>query len=339
MDIALYSQNLKGIGGKNLNTKFKSFHVYLRNTKFFNKLSAVFHIRELFTRYDLMHITHNFEYVANPKNCIVTIHDAFFMKINETQFNHLAMRKEVPEFAKRCRHIITCSEYSKKDIIETMGINPAKITVIPWGIDHTNFYIEDDCNISKSYLEIQYDIRKPYFLSVSCNAERKRTDVLVKAYLTYIRDNNETLNDLVLVWNNPPSELKEYISKFDVKLQQRIHFLHNVSNDDLRKLYNCATASFTPSSYEGFGLPILEAMACGCPVVAANNSSLPEVGGDAAIYVDEPIHDSLIDIISKIESNSIDLNSLSNKGIEHAAKYTWGRAAKATIELYNKLLK
>lgn len=338
VDIMLYSQNMKGIGGSDIATKFKCCHVYLRNNNICNKLSSTFRLRELLTKYDLMHITHNFEVVPYPEKCIVTLHDAFFMKINEQRFDHKTMRCVVPPFIKKCRHIITCSEYSKKDIIETMDVSPEKITVIPWGIDHDVFYVESNRDVSRLRLKSEFNISYPYFLSVSCNAERKRTDMLIRSYIKYITVNPTASNDLVLVWANPPIELLTEISNAGPEAVRRIHFLKNVSNDDLRLLYNCATASFTPSAYEGFGLPILEAMACGCPVVSAYNSSLPEVGGNAAFYLDEPIEATIFSAFADFEQKEIDKSSFVKNGMFQASKFTWQRAAEATIEVYLKAL-
>lgn len=337
-EVMLYSQNLKGIGGRNLNTHFKTRHCYIRNNDACNRLSAQIRIREFLTQYDLMHITHNYEIVAHPERCIVTLHDAFFMRINETQFNHLNMRKVAPPFIQKCKHVITCSEYSKHDIIETMGINPDKITVIPWGIDHNTFYAEELKEEVQEKLELLFDIKRPYYLSVSCNAERKRTDKLIEAYIDYIKEFGEPSNDLILVWNNPPSNVLSAINNAGQRAVSHIKFLSNVSNDELRYLYNGATASFTPSAYEGFGLPLLEAMACGCPVVSANNSSLPEVGGDVAIYLDEPIIPSLKKIIGQFENGEIDRIELKNKGVERAKLFTWERAAKETVKVYERAL-
>lgn len=334
-EIVLYSQNMKGIGGRNTGLPFKSKHLYLPHRANIDKLLARFPVREWLTGYDLMHIPHNFEYVHRPDKCVVTLHDALFMKIQESAFEHEKMKQLVPPFMHQCRHIITCSEASKRDIIETMGIAPEKITVIYWGVKHDIFYPQDDKLAVKECIKTRFELSAPYFLSVSCNAERKRTDVLVRSYLT-LSKRRQLQHDLVLVWGNPPQTLMDEIQHSSVS--QRIHFLKNISDDDLALLYNGAKALFFPSSYEGFGLPILEAMACGTPVVTSNNSSLGEIAADAAIYLSEPVYESLIDVMERLEEDVIDIDSLIKKGLQRVLQFTWGKTANETVQVYSNIL-
>lgn len=335
-EVMLYSQNMKGIGGRNMHVPFKCRHLYLPNRRNVNKVLAHLPVREMLTDYDLMHITHNFEYVHSPGRCIVTIHDALFMKMQEKAFEHNRMRLEVPPFARKCKHIITCSEASKQDIVETMQIEPEKVTVIYWGVKHEMFHpLRLDKEEITRLLRVRYpNMPAHYFLSVSCNAERKRTHILVQQYIELCRQ--KPVNDLVLVWETPPTWLLEQIN--NSKAAGRIHFLTNVTDQELALLYNGATASFMPSLYEGFGLPVLEAMSCGTPVVTCRNSSLEEIGGDAAIYLTEPIEASLLKTMENLGNNSIDTVAFRQKGLERSAQFHWERTAKAYIKLYQNLL-
>lgn len=334
-EIGLYSQNMKGIGGRNTGLPFKSKHLYLPHRENIDKLLAHLPVREWFTGYDLMHIPHNFEYVYRPDKCVVTLHDALFMRIQETAFEHEKMKRLVPPFMHQCRHIITCSEASKRDIIDTMGIMPDKVTVIYWGVKHDIFYPQNDKTAVREHIRTKFELSVPYFLSVSCNAERKRTDVLVRSYLALSKQ-QQIQHDLVLVWGNPPQSLLGEIQQSGVS--QRIHFLKNISDADLALLYNGAKALFFPSSYEGFGLPILEAMACGTPVVTSNNSSLGEVALDAAIYLSEPVFESLIDVMGRFEKDTIDVAPLIKKGLNRASEFTWAKTASETVQVYSKFL-
>lgn len=334
-EIELYSQNMKGIGGRNTGLPFKSKHLYLPHRANIDQLLSRFPVREWLTGYDLMHIPHNFEYVHRPDKCVVTLHDALFMKIQETAFEHEKMKRLVPPFMHQCRHIITCSEASKRDIIATMGIAPEKITVIYWGVKHDIFYPQNDKTAVREHIRTKFELSAPYFLSVSCNAERKRTDVLVRSYLA-LSKRQQLQHDLVLVWGNPPQSLLDEIQQSGVS--QRIHFLKNISDNDLALLYNGAKALFFPSSYEGFGLPILEAMACGTPVVTSNNSSLGEVASDAAVYLSEPVFESLIDVMVRFEKDMIDVAPLIKKGLNRASEFTWAKTASETVQVYSKFL-
>lgn len=334
-EVTLYSQNMKGIGGRNTKLPFKNCHVYLPHREKIDKLLAKFPVRECLTGYDLMHIPHNFEYVHRPEKCVVTLHDALFMKIQEKAFEHEKMKVIVPPFIQKCKHVITCSNASKKDIIETMEIAPEKVSVIYWGVKHDIFYPQPNKTRIKQELQSKFNIANPFYLSVSCNAERKRTDVLVNSYLTLLKDKQIT-HDLVLVWGNPPQTLLNEIKRSG--FQTRIHFLKNISDTDLALLYNGATAMFFPSSYEGFGLPLLEAMACGTPVVTCRNSSLDEIAGEAAIYLEEPVSESLINTLNDIEQNHFDFNTLIEKGIKRAKDFNWKETAEKMVLVYSKAL-
>lgn len=334
-EIVLYSQNMKGIGGRNTGLPFKNKHLYLPHREKIDRLLARFPVREWFTGYDLMHIPHNFEYVYRPDRCVVTLHDALFMKMQESAFEHEKMKQIVPPFMHQCKHIITCSEASKRDIVETMGIQPEKITVIYWGVKHDIFFPQKDKLSVRDKLQSKFKLSNPYFLSVSCNAERKRTDVLVRSYIT-LSNKQPLSHDLVLVWGNPPISLLEEVK--NSRVTNRIHFLKNISDEDLALLYNGADAMFFPSSYEGFGLPLLEAMACGTPVVTCHNSSLGEIAGDAALYLDEPVLNSLMEVIMKFEQHKLEPDSMIEKGLERAALFNWEKTAKDTIQVYSKML-
>ncbi len=324
-DIELYTQNIKGVSAKHLNTGFCTHHVYLKNTQKYNKISSKLHFRELLSHYDLQHITHNYEIVRDPSRCIVTVHDAFFMKLDVSNFNYASLRVQYPPFIRKCKHIITCSEYSKKDIIELIDVPEERITVIPWGINHSVFYVEQDKESVRRRIKNELGINCPFFLCVSCDAGRKRTSELINSYLLLEKPEN----DLVLVWANPSAEIKALI-----KRNPRIHLLPIISDETLRLLYNGATAAINPTSYEGFGLPILEAMACGCPAITCPNSSLPEVGGDVAIYIEEPVSEGLPLIMRSIENGEIDLSHARLNGPIQASHFTWKHTAESTAKVY-----
>lgn len=334
-EVTLFSHNFKGIGAKNLDVPFCKKHLYLRNNPTWNKIISKFPIREWFTGYDLQHITHNFEYVRHPEKCIVTLHDALFMKLQEQAFGHDKMKTIVPPFIRQCKHVVTCSESSKKDIVETMGVDSEKISVIYWGINHQRFRVFGDKADVARKLQEKFQLLSPYILSVSCNAERKRTDRLVRAYIEYGKT-NVPQNDLVLVWGNPPQDLLNDIAKS--RCRDKIHILKNVSDDDLALLYNGAKVFVFPSVYEGFGLPIIEAMACGTPVVTCKNSSLSEIAQDAAIYLEEPVEQSLVATLVKIEADQFPWDELVAKGLQRAKQFNWQNTARETASVYARCL-
>lgn len=335
-DIILYSQNMKGIGSRSLQHTFHAKHLFLPNSGFVNKWFQHLPIKESFCRYDLLHIPHNYEYIFRPEKTIITLHDAIFMHRIDKEFErfHLAMREKVPALMHQCKGIITASEASKLDIVRSMDIHPNKIDVIYWGIDHKVFYPQKDKNLVRKIISTQFGISQPFFLSVSCNADRKNTHKLVVAYLRLAKQC--PVNDLILIWRNPPGFVLKIIEQS--RMSHRIHFFSNIPDHSLSVLYNGATAFIYPSSYEGFGLPILEAMACGTPTVTCRNSSLPEIGGDAALYMNEPTTENIFDFLECFENNRSDTTQLFNKGIKQASKFHWENAALKYLNIYKRYL-
>ena len=333
-EIMLYSQNVKGVGVHQLNTPFKKRHLYIPYRESFNNLLVKSPIKEWLTRYDIMHIPHNYEIVRQPEKCVVTLHDALMKKSPE--FHDPKTEAVFMPFIQKVNHIITCSSSSKKDIIETMNVEPPKISVIHWGFKHHVFFKQNKSkNDIKTIIKLKWKLERDYFLTVSCNTQRKRTDKLVDAYIRLSR--TEKLNhDLVLVWQTPPEWLVEKVKQ--AGLQERVHFLSNITDENLALLYNGATAMFFPSSYEGFGLPIIESMACGCPVITCNNSSLGEVGEDAVIYLDEPVEKSLLEMFQVIDQHKIELSPYIQKGLKRAKIFNWNKTAEQTINIYKKSL-
>lgn len=326
-EILLYTQNLKGVNAKPLNTHFKTLHTYLRFDDLGRKLAKQFRLREILGRYDLQHITHNYEEVTDPSKCIVTIHDVMFFSFPENKAEPDKNQLIIPPFARKAKHIITISENSKREIMEYMNVPASNITVIPWGINHEIFFPHDvDSN--------KWTGNDPYFISVSCNAKRKNAISTVKAFRKFAVNN--PAHHLILVWGNPSEEVLKIAS--EPVVNNKIHFISNLSDQELSDLYSGATASFFPSLYEGFGLPIIESMACGTPCVTARNSSLEEVGGPAAIYTEPLDIDALCREMENFENGRYDLDSLSEASIKQAAKFQWSNCVASTIDVYKKCL-
>lgn len=326
-EITLYSQNLKGVSAKRLNSGFKTIHSYLRNNSSWNELAKIMRVRELLGRYDLQHITHNFENITDPSKCIVTIHDVMFLSYPEAQVCPECNRRLIPPFARSACHIITISENSKREIMKYMNVSEERISVIHWGIDHKSLY--PHCVPTNRFCD-----NKPYFISVSCDTGRKNTISVLRAYQKFALDFPK--HHLILVWRRPSEEAIQLIKEYG--LEKRVHFASNISNEELADLYAGATASFFPSLYEGFGLPIAESMACGVPCVTCRNSSLEEVGGEAAIYVDPLDTDAMAEIMANFENHNFDMDVLRQASIIQASKFTWEECAKKTIEVYHKCL-
>jgi glycosyltransferase involved in cell wall biosynthesis len=286
-------------------------------------------IERMAPKADIYHATNHYMPTKTPQRTIVTVHDLIFLKSPETHLQsiHNEMAQKAPAYIKEARHIITCSEYTKNDLTDYLGVAKDKISVIHWGLNHRLFKPLENKDQTSISLAKQFGITKPYFLGVSCSVGRKNTPMLLSAYKKILKKHPK--NDLVLVWDAPEEIRKKYN-------HPRIHFTGKVSDDTLKDLYGCATATVYPSLYEGFGLPVLESMSCGTPVICSNVTSLPEVGGDVALYMDPLDQGSLITQMMKFENDSLDLKQLKSEGIKRATQYTWDKCAQKTLAIYKR---
>lgn len=319
VEIMLYSQNTKNVTAKKLNTRFNTRHVMLPHKRWMNHIIGMTHLREILTKYDLLHIPHNFEWVRRPDKTIITMHDAMFFAHPEEVYDFGYAQKVYPTLARRARGIITCSESSKHDIMQFMDIPEEKIFVSPWGVCEELFHPNKGKRTGH-----------PYFLSVSCSTGRKNTMSVVRAYEKFVKQ--KPTHELVLVWPNVPQDALDYCNQ--PHLRNHIYITDDVNDERLSVLYNEATATFFPSRYEGFGLPVLESMSCGTPVITCCNSSLPEVGGDAAIYVAPDDIDTMSLLMEQFEQGTLKKEDMAEKCLQQASKFSWRHCAETTIQAY-----
>lgn len=279
---------------------------------------------------DLLWVPHYNIPIFYSGKLLVTVHDAF----------HLAMLEYVEGIHKRlyakalftaikykANKIICVSKFSAKELVRLTGVNPDKITVIHNGVN-------------KEWFEIKKEKRphnKPYLLYVGNVKPHKNLVRLLEAFELLA---NKIPHDLIIVGKKEGFITGDtIIEKKAISLKQRVHFTGYVDNKLLHQYFVHAETLVFPSLYEGFGLPPLEAMACGCPVIVSNAASLPEVCGDAAIYCDPY---SVEDIANKIEQLLADKNlqqEMRLKGIERAKQFSWEKAAKKTCEVIEELIK
>jgi glycosyltransferase involved in cell wall biosynthesis len=225
--------------------------------------------------------------------------------------------------------IITGSEYTKREILERTDFTDDKVRVIYHGLVHTLFRVYN-------IIELDFEIPSKFILSVGSIEPRKNLLRLLRAYNTLphqIRDEYK----LVLVgfkgWEN--SEIMSLIEEGG----ESIIYLGYISDEELAKVYNLASLFLFPSLYEGFGLPLLEAMACGTAVVSSNLSSLPEVGGDAPLYCDPYSIDDIREKIEKVLSDSTLQQEMIQKGLEQVKKFSWEKSAEEHLKLFEEVLK
>lgn len=330
-DIRLFARRFEGEALRNLISDMRVTHLRLpRSAEYFIK---ALHLVELNCRGDLYHATDFYLPLAKPERCVATLHDMIFMAQPEQMVDHQRLREWVPDFVKKCRRLIAVSEFSKQDAVRLLDIDPARIDVVYNGVDSDVFYPEPDSDELRQLAALLTGTQNPFFLAVSCSTGRKNTSLLLDVYGEFL--SHHPRHDLVLVWN-PPEEVRARVATF--RYAERIHFTGRVDDRGLRCLYNRASAVLYPSLYEGFGLPVVEAMSCGTSVITSHNSSLPEVGGDAAIYVDPVDRNSIHRVLELFENNPGLPAELHEKNIRQAARFSWNRCARETLAVYRRCL-
>lgn len=333
-ELKLFARHLRGGTGSNEFHGRTIHRVHL--SRDMAEIVKLLGVNEWLIPAELYHATNHYLPLKRPDKAIVTIHDLIFMLSPEAQFSdaHRFFASKVPNFARRCARVIAISESTRSDIIKHLGIPAERIDVVPWAVDRRIFSPAADDRALRVRLKETQGIDFPYFLAVSCSEGRKNTPRLLEAYAKFLERSPK--NHLVVVWNDCPPEIKKKYQ--NGALANHIHFGSQISDDKLVDLYRGATAMAFPSSYEGFGLPILEAMSCGTPVITAKNSSIPEVAGDAAKYVDPLSVDSMVNALEQFENDSSLGLTLREKGYEQANKFSWERTARLTLDVYRKAL-
>ncbi len=265
---------------------------------------------------------------------VLTIHDAAVFAHPEG-YNPLFSkwyRTNLPILAKRVDKIITVSDFSRREIIRYLNIPQVKVVVVPNGVS-SMFHLYSQKDINK--FRWREELPESFILALGSRGCNKNYRRLLEAW--EIISQKQEYKDLWLVTaGGRAATLAGDNPDKDYQLT-RIKNLGYVDDSKLPLLYNAADAFIFPSIYEGFGLPPLEAMACGCPVIAAGSSSLPEVCGDAAIYCDPY---NVGDMAAKIElvmSDATLRKAMTKKGLKHVSKYTWRRSATKTLELIKQV--
>ena len=256
----------------------------------------------------------------------ITVHDLSYHLFPDTYPESLRAYLEsvVPRSVARAQLVLADSEATQRDLIAAYDVDPAKVRVLYCGVDAV--FQPQDAEAARRDVCARYGIRSPYFLSVGTIQPRKNIARIIAA----LRGVAEKGLPHRLVHVGRPGWLHEPIlnAPHEHGVTDRVHFLTDVDADeDLATLYSGATAFVFPSLYEGFGIPVLEAMACGAPVITGKISSLPEVAGEAAILVDPTEVDAIGDALATLATDEGMRSALIAAGKERAAMFTWERAA------------
>ncbi|MBU1125705.1 MAG: glycosyltransferase family 4 protein [Candidatus Omnitrophica bacterium] len=267
---------------------------------------------------------------------VLDIQDVGFKKfpahVTPGAFNYFD--KMVRDSIPRAQKIISPSVSTRQDIIEFYNVSPAQIAVIPEGVGR-EFFINPQ-EESLCVVREKFSLKRGFILFVGTVQPRKNVGGLLEAFKALSARFDI---DLVIAgeWGWGYEEILEQAETKELKA--RVHFLQYVSAEELRCLYNLCEVFVLPSFYEGFGLPVSEAMACGTPTVVANNSSLKEFFSDASIMVEAHEPDSIADGIRRALSDSALRQELINKGLRKAESFSWEETARKTLAVYTEVAK
>jgi glycosyltransferase involved in cell wall biosynthesis len=288
-------------------------------------------VQTVLGRFDLFHSP---DFTLPPTGCrpsVLTVHDLAFMRVPEAAYPSLRAYLEavVPRSARRADRIVAVSWCTATDLQDLLDIPAERIAVIPEGVGSA-FKPVDEARKTRAELEL-YGITGPYVLAVGTLEPRKNYVRLFRAYARLM----ETGYRGQLVVAGRRGWLYEPILAAirELRLGERIRIIRP-QDRDLPTLYSLADIFVYPSLYEGFGIPPLEAMACGTPVACSGTSSLPEVVGDAALLfnpLDEP---EIADAMALLLTDSELRSQLVTRGLQRAAQFTWEQAAESTIAVY-----
>ncbi len=290
-------------------------------------------------RVDLYHSTNPTNYTFGLSRTVLTVHDLIALLEQDwaTPGAKSFYRNNIGRIISDANAIIAVSNHTRSDIIRYFPEAEEKTYVVHLGIeDRFQYYPQSDRFFLNAFgYPVDYP---PFLLYVGETQPRKNVLGLITAFAELPLSLREKYH-LVIVGNSPRHDYREKLFSLvqQRRIQDRVHFYTDVSHDDLVKFYNAAHAFVFPSFYEGFGIPVAEAMKCGCPVLTSTSSSLPEVGGDAALYADPNDIDALKGKLKQIIEDEELRKTLREKGFVQASKFDWKKTAELTHNVYLKI--
>ncbi|EMI17394.1 glycosyl transferase group 1 family protein [Rhodopirellula maiorica SM1] len=244
-------------------------------------------------------------------NVVVSIHDMIHVHFpKETSIAKAAYYRLIQRpVVRRSALTLTVSQYSRREIVQWYGIDEERVVVVGNGI-------------SESFTAAgpRFSHPRPYILYVGAIRPHKNVECLLQA----IKRLDATMTPDLLLVCRPTAELKQWI--VEAGLTARTTILSGIDDTQLASVYRGAECLVFPSLYEGFGLPAVEAMACGCPTLLSDRTSLPEIGGDAAIYFDAASVDDLRDHLHRFLAGAVDRDGMIKRGLQQASQYSWEAA-------------
>ena len=266
-----------------------------------------------------------------PVPGVVTIHDLAFWRWPDQvpKRRGVYLARAVQSAAKKANRVIAVSEATKADVVELLHVDPDRIDVTPLGVDARFRRASGEEIVA---FRQRNDLERPFILAVGTREPRKNLPALVRAFASIA---DSIPHDLIHAGGAGWLTDELDVAVADANLGERLRFVDYVPHDDLPLWYSAADCFVMPSLYEGFGLPVLEAMACGAPCIATNRSSLPEVAGEAALLC-EPDEEAIAAALSVLLHDGELRHRLHEAGPTRAAGFTWQRTVELTAAAYRK---
>ena len=268
---------------------------------------------------------------------VLTVHDLTFLRVPEHA--HPVLReylvRVVPRSVRRADLVLADSASTRNDVVELLGVEAERVRVVPAGVEERFRPVTDPGELAA--VRERYALERPFILGLGTLEPRKNFLGLVEAYARLL-GRRGLPHDLVIVGGKGWLYEPIFRRVGELGLGERVRFLGRAADEDLPALYTLASCLAYPSFYEGFGIPLLEAMACGTPVVTARTSSLPEVAGAAALYVDPHDPEDLADALDRVLHDQALRQALCQAGRVQAQQFTWRRAAEALLGAYRSLV-
>ena len=282
-------------------------------------------------RYDLKHvISQNLSFLVHGNgNALVTCHDIAPLFSPSNPWERWG-RRRLYSGLRRAQLILADSESTRWDLMQAFHIPPERMQVVPLGVDRTIFRPLDKKDCRK---KLDIPLEAKVILNVAIDKWRKNVGGLIRAAASLIKE----IPEVILILAGTPSPRTRELVR-TMGLGDKFRAVKPPSEDELVTLYNTADVFAFPSFYEGFGLPVLEAMACGTPVVATNRTSVPEVVGEAGILINPEDTSELAKEIKRVLTDKPLSETLSARGLARSSEFTWEKTAEATGEAYQSVL-
>lgn len=289
---------------------------------------------------DLVHCTANTAPLRCPVPLVLTLHDIIFLRETSFKgtayqnFGNIYRRMVVPPAIKKAQAIITVSQEEKNIIVSTCGIDPEKVTVIHNAVSQ-RFFVDHNSEVIEQFRKT-HQLPSAFVLHLGNTAPKKNTARMIEAYVKYVKSTKDPL-PLVLV-DYSRDHLLRHLAHLDASSLAKYFYLPGyIPSSDMPLLYRAASIFVYPSLLESFGLPVLEAMASGVPVITSDVPALREVGGSAAVFINPESVGNISGAIAQLLSNEAKLLPIKTAGLERASQFSWRSSAEQLIRLYTKV--